>query len=403
MTTLRVRLAAPFDATAASAWWRAGEDGRVIDRGVGPPSQWPAGDRVEVAVAAGDVRIATLALPPMNDARRSAAAAFALEDQLAAPSGSSHLRVSAPASPGGPTVARIVDRSTLEWLDSRRPVIGRVVAEPDLVPQDGAWHWCIDGGGRGFVRRSDGSAFAAGPETDAGLPAELTAALAQARRAQGRTPLRIVVDGAVSPERLAAWSQAHGASFVRGTPWSLEQVPTRAWAAAPDLRDGLASTQGRASASVAHRFAPALWLAVAALALHLVGTTGTWVRDRYLAWRADRAVVAIAGDRGIADASDARTAEAALAKRAAAAAHAAGRTAEGDLLPLLARAAPALAALPAGTLRKLTYGDRRLVAELASLDEARVSSLVRELSVAGLAPVAAPAAGGVRIAMTAGS
>lgn len=400
MTTLRVRLLAPFDPSGSSTWWRAGDDGRVLDRGACPPQRWPAADRIEVALAAGDVRIAALAMPPMNDARRSAAAAFALEDQIAAPAETSHLVISAPAASGGPTVVRIAERSTIAWLDARRPPIDRVVAEPDLAPQDGAWHWCVDSEARGFVRRSDGSAFAVGPGVGAELPAELSAALAQVRRGPQRTPPRIVVDATVAPERLAQWSQAHGASFVRGAPWSLESLPPRAWSAAPDLRHGLASNNGARPATIAHRFAPALWLAVAAFILHVAGTTGSWVADRYDAWRADRAVVALAGDHGIADATDARTAESALVNLAAGVAHASGRMAEGDLLPVLARAAPALAALPSGTLRKLTYGDRRLVAELGALDAARVSALLRELSAAGLAAVAAPAAGGVRIAMT---
>lgn len=400
MTTLRVRLPAPFDPAAPAAWWRAGDDGRVIDRGNATPAHWPAADRIEVAVAPGDVRLAALALPPMNDARRPGAVAFALEDQLAAPAGASHLCISAPPVSGGSTLVRILDRSTIAWLAARRPAIDRVVAEPDLAPADDAWHWCVDAQGRGFVRRADGSAFAVGGPADAELPAELSAAIAQARRGGTGAPLRIVVDASATPERIAAWSKPGVATFVRGTPWTLERLPPRAWAAAPDLREGFAADPGAPRSSIARRFAPALALVLAALTLHVVATVGGWLHDRYAAWKADRAVVELARGQGIEGVSDARAAGAALERRAAATAHASGRMADGDLLPLIARAAPTLSALPSGSLRKLTYGERRLVAELGGLDEARMSGVVRDLAAAGLTAVAAPVAGGVRIAMT---
>jgi hypothetical protein len=71
--------------------------------------------------------------------------------------------------------------------------------------------------------------------------------------------------------------------------------------------------------------------------------------------------------------------------------------ADGDALPLIARAAGPLTTLPPGSVRKLTYGDRRLVADLGALDEARVARLMRDLRATGLAPVAAQAGGGLRI------
>lgn len=400
MVTLRVRLASPFDPAAPAHWWRADDDGRVLDRGSAAPPHWPPADRIEVALAPADVRIAALALPPMSDARRAGAAAFALEDQLAAPAETSHLHLAAPLSRGGSTVVRIADRATIAWLAARRPPIDRVVAEPDLAPSDGAWRWCVDAEGRGFVRRPDASAFAADVHADASLPAEIAAGIAKARREAGAAPIRIVADAPVAPERLAAWSQATGATFVRGAPWSLERVPAAAWRAAPDLREGLESVDGAPRASIARRFVPAIALVLAALALHVVVTLGGWFHDRYVAWRADRAVVAVARDAGLDAMPDAAAADTALAKLAAASIHRSARMADGDFLPLLARAAPMFAALPPGTLRKLSYADRRLVADLAALDEARVAKLVHDLAAAGLAPVAAPAGGGVRIAVT---
>jgi hypothetical protein len=274
------------------------------------------------------------------------------------------------------------------------------VAEPDLAPSDGTWRWCAGADGRGFVRRPDGSAFAADAPEGGELPAELAAALAHARRdtgTAGAAPARVVADAPVDAERLAAWSQATGATFARGTPWSLDRVPEAAWSSAPDVRMGRSAVAAMPPASVARHFVPAFALALAALALHVVLTTAGWARDRYVAWRADRAVVELARGAGIDPVPDARAAEAALAKRAAGTLHASARMSESDALPMIARAAGPLATLPPGSLRKLTYGDRRLVADLGALDEARVARLMRDLRAAGLAPVAAQAGGGLRI------
>lgn len=337
----------------------------------------------------------------MSETRRASAAAFALEDELASPVESLHVAVEAPGSRGGPTIARVVDRATIDALAARRPVVDRVVAEPDLVARDGAWHWCADAEGRAFVRRPDGSAFATDAPVSDELPIGLAAALARPAGRAGGAP-RVVVDAAVDPARFAAWSAATGAAFVAGTPWSLERVPSSAWAAAPDLRAGHATPAQVATPALVRRFAPAVALALAALALHVVATAAQWAHDRYAAWRADRATVELARAAGLGAMPDARAAERALAKRAAEALHGSARMADDDALPLIARAAAPLGALPEGTVRKLSYGDRRLVADLGAIDDARTARLLRELAAAGLESVAAPASGGVRVAATLG-
>ncbi|HZW74164.1 MAG TPA: hypothetical protein VFF43_11490, partial [Caldimonas sp.] len=77
--------------------------------------------------------------------------------------------------------------------------------------------------------------------------------------------------------------------------------------------------------------------------------------------------------------------------------HRAGLAARDDFVPLLARAAPALGALPAGALRGLSYGDGHVVLELQKLDPAQTSRVQRELQQAGLVAIAAPTASGARI------
>ena len=395
MTTLRVRLPAPFAPDASASWWRVDDAGRVVARGRSAANAWPAADRIEVAMSPIDVRIVALRLPPMPPSRLRAAAAFALEDQIAAPVESMHVGL-VPSPGAAPVIARVVDRDAIAWLAARRPAIDRVVAEPDLVERDGAWHWCVDADGTGFVRRADGSAFATeAPDGDA-LPVALAAALARAPR----EALRVVVDADIGADRLAGWSASAGVAFVRGTPWSLERRPAAAWVAAPDLRSGYAEASAERP-SVARAFAPAIVLVACAVALHAAATVGEWIHDRYVTWRADRDVVALARDEGLGAAPDARAAEAMLSRRAAATLHAAGRFAEGDVLPMIARAAGPLGSLPAGSVRKLTVSERRLVADVSALDDARVARLLQDLAAAGLAAVSAPVAGGVRVAATA--
>ena len=397
MSTLRIRLASPSDPDAPSPWWRTDSAGRVSDRGVGAPTAWPPADRTELMLGADTVRIVALSLPPVPEARRPAAVAYALEDQLA--ERAEDLRIFAPAPrPGRPVVARVVDRSTLEWIAARVPPIGRVIAEPDLVDDDGMWHWCADAQGRGFVRRDDGSAFATGASGGAGrLPAELEAALAEAAR-RGRVPDPVIVDATVPVDGLM---HASGARFVAGIPWAPEQRPDAAWSRAPDLlaapRDGAQDARpagGRA-------FVPAIAWLVAALAVQVVATLALAAQEWVVVWRTDREVVEVARASGI-DAPDATAAAAALARRAAQAAHGAGRSTDADLLPLLARASPVLAALPSGGVRRIAYADGRLTADLAGVDDGRANRLVRELSQAGLKPMSAPIAGGARVAVSAG-
>jgi hypothetical protein len=77
--------------------------------------------------------------------------------------------------------------------------------------------------------------------------------------------------------------------------------------------------------------------------------------------------------------------------------HRAGLAARDDFVPLLARAAPALATLPGGTLRGLAYADGHLVLELQKLDAAQTSRIQRELQQTGLIAIAAPTASGARL------
>jgi hypothetical protein len=131
--------------------------------------------------------------------------------------------------------------------------------------------------------------------------------------------------------------------------------------------------------------------------VHVTATIAEWISLRVETWRVRSALGDVARDAGITGAEDPA---AAIARRYADARHRAGLAAPADALPLLARAAPALAALPTGTLKSATYADGRWTFELAKLDAGAAERLEQQLAGAGLTTLAAtnPTSARMRVA-----
>ncbi len=395
MTTLRVLLSAPPDPDRADAWALFDAAGRRISQGRSTPAKWPAADALEAVVAAEAVRIVSLHLPPMPASRRMAAATFALEDQLAGPVEGNAVVLDAPAAEGA-ILARVTARSLLAALDRHAPRFARIVAEPDLAPPGAGWRWCGRDDG-GFVRRADGSAFPVGPRgSDGDLPPELAIALAQATRA-GTMPAEVSVELPVDSSDCGRWSERVGIAFRAGAPWRWDDAKT--FSRAPDLRAALAPERaGLPRGSLARLFVPAAALCALALLLHVAATAGTWVAQRIELARTERALVDVAAQAGVRDAT-VENAAANLAREHAARRHRAGLAAPGDALPLLARAAPAVAALPAGSLKSASYAARAWTFDLAAIDDTTLSTLVHRIAADGVPVVQARSASGVRVRM----
>src|SRR4030095_15997363 len=100
MTTLRVLIDAAPARDRAQAWALFDSADACMRAGRDPPDAWPALDRVKPGLAAAQERIASVALPPLPPARVAAAAAFAVDDQLAGPQDAQHLAAST-QQPGG--------------------------------------------------------------------------------------------------------------------------------------------------------------------------------------------------------------------------------------------------------------------------------------------------------------
>jgi hypothetical protein len=288
-------------------------------------------------------------------------------------------------------IAAVVARELAESL-SRVGRFDRAIAEPQLTEPTLSWRWC-ESATSAFVRTPDGGAFTVSPAAGPTLPPELLLALSQAARA-GNAPPEVIADRTVDPAWVAGWERASGVPFVAGTRWQWDtQAPGR-YASAIDLLDTLRAELAPPASPRRYRVATALGLGAAALVIHVLATFGTWVWGRLDLASADRRLNAIAREAAATDAAS-------LARAHADARHRAGLDASQDAMPLLARAAPALAALPAGSMKAATYAAGAWTLELAPLDEATLAGLDQRLAAAGLSWLHAKSATGVRARITA--
>jgi len=404
MTVLRVLVDAAPAADRAQSWALFDTAGGCVRKGRDRMAAWPPADRTELVVAASQVRIATIVLPPMPQSRVASAAAFALEDQLAGPKATHHLAVS-PRSQDGRVRVAIAARSLIDAIAKACPNAARIVAECDLATPAADWRWCsrdIEAGG--FVRRPDGSAFPTdAPSADGNLPAELTLALQQARRSQA-TGARVRIDAPVAAASasslLPGWQRATGVEFVRGMPWEWEAAEAKAFVDAIDLKpDRPESAKASTGTKRARLFAPALLLVAAALTLHVVASSIEWASLRLEARRDAREWMALAAAAGVPQ--DAMptpdAARVAFSKRYARIRHEHGLSAPEDALPLLARAAPALAALPPATVKRAAYADGHWTLDLALANSAAVEDLELRMRSAGVPALVAASPSGVRM------
>jgi len=405
MTTLRVLTSASPARGRAQSWALFDDAGACVRSGRDAPEGWPAADRVEAVLAASHVRIAAIALPPLAPARVAGAAAFAVEDQLAGPQDAQHLAVS-PQQPDGRVRVVIASRAPVAALRARHgndgPLarLSRVVAEPDLALPYNGWRWCGSASADGFVRRSDGSSFpVSATATPSALPPELMLALAHARR-DGKMPNEVRVEREAADADLVAWQRDNGVSFVRGATWRWSDAPAAAFASAVDLLQGdFALTRPPAAGAHRRLFVPALILASAALALHVVATIGEWGAQKIDSWRQSREWSALATSAGV-PAEAAATpalAQTAIAKRYADLRHAHAATAPDDALPLLARAAPALRALPAGSVKSASYASGHWTLDVTRTDSAALAEIDARLKEARVPALIASSATGARI------
>jgi len=370
------------------AWIRIDERGEIVERGEARIAQWPQDDETAVVLATSQARLVALDMPPMSRDRLERAVRLALDDAIASDADETAIALTVPRD--GKLLVALASRALLETIERGAPR-ARIVPEAALAPLLGGWIWCRPAAGSPFVRRDDGSAFSVSEPSAGDLPSEILVALKQAS-----TPPTIHCAFVCTANERAQWAAASGVTFVPAPPWRFEQASRATIVRAPDFsrraRDAVATSSHSWRA-----FRPALILAGLALAVHLAGLAATRASLAIENARLSHAIVDEAASLRVADATTPERAAAAIARAAAERRHAAGRMAPADALPLLARAAPALRTLPAGTLRSAHYATDAWTLELAALDGDRVSRVSRTLADAGLDVLTAPVAGGTRM------
>ncbi len=411
MTTLRVYLELPPDPAREAEWALFDQANRLIRRGRAPIAGWPSADSREAVIAARHGRLATVKLPPLPPPRVQSAASFALEEQLAGAPEDSHVAPGRQAADGSLRVA-IVGAAWMRAFQaaSKRCALRwqRVLLESDLaMPPAGGWCWCSESlDSSGFVRTDSGSSIAVGPPHAAALPEELALALAGSRRRP--RVVRVDVPG-VGQALLEHARTQTGVEFTAGTPWHWSGAQAAALDSAIDLQVGSFDTASTAPRTdIALLFRPALWIAGAALAIYVLAAAGVWITLQWQLRSLDRemstlAQVAVRDSVGnsvgssVANTAPDVAPASAIARRHGELRHRAGLPASNDLLPLLARAAPAMSAIPGGAIRSLHYADGHIVFDLQKLDPSQTTRLQRELQQQGLVAIAVPTASGARL------
>lgn len=403
MTTLRVYLDSAPDPARDADWVLFDDANRLVRRGRASVADWPAAERREAVIDAAHGRLATVKLPPLPPPRVQSAASFALEEQLAGAPEESHVAPGRQAADGSLRVAIV----GAEWMrafqaGSKRCGIRweRVLLESDLArPPAGGWCWCAESLARaGFIRTDEGSTIAVGPSHAGALPEEIALALA----GSGHRPRLVRVDIAGVGQTLLERARTQtGIEFTAGAPWSWSGAGAAAFESAIDLQAGAFDVASAAPRTDLMRlFRPALWIAGAALAIYALAGVGEWLALQWQLRALDREISALAQvaapDAASSAGSDVAPA-AAIARRDGELRHRAGLAAANDLLPLLARASPAMSALPGSAIRSLHYADGHVIFELQKLDPSQTTLLQRELQRQGLVAIAVPVANGARL------
>jgi hypothetical protein len=400
MNTLRVLLAGSPSRSRPASWTLFDDAGRSVQRGSDASDGWPRSERREAVLAADLVRIIALKIPPMPPTRLAAAAAFALEDQLATTGEAPKIAVSAQQS-DGTVLACIAAREAIAAVVAWEPPFDRIIAEPALAPIHTGWTWYASDAEGGFVRCSDGSAFAVGSKSaPSELPPELVSALKQTVHA-GASPRSVGVAHACDDATLARWTRELGIPFARVAPWRWDNASPEAFAAAPDLRVGeFGHAISAQPARIARLFRPALALAALALLLQIGATAVEWAWLKLDVWRTGRAITALAREAGLTDMESPAAAANAIARWHADLRHRAGQAAPSDALPLLARAAPALSSLPPSAVKSATYAGGAWTIELGAVDVGALAGVDRTLSGAGVTALQAKTGGGYRMRLS---
>ncbi len=315
-----------------------GEDGISIVREI------PRADQVIVVLPVARMFFTRATLPPGPPAKTAKLAAFAVEESIALAPEDVHAVVLDDARAGERLIG-VIDRewfaSALTELESAGLRPDRVIVESALIEAEaGVWTVVWTGNG-GFAALGGVEAIALDGSTDGRPPLGLKLA-ADERRALGvLRAVRVLLAGTAEPPDTARWGQSLHVPVTIGGRWLPEEIDARD-VAFPNLLPGAGGATWRSDEWLA-RFRPALLLGGAILAVHVALSLADWGRLWYEA-RNLRNGMETAFRKAFPEAKAVVDAGLQMNRNVADLRRAAGQPDPSDLVPLLAKLAPALAA-----------------------------------------------------------
>jgi general secretion pathway protein L len=324
--------------------WALRRDEQVKDGGA-RLADVPRAEETVLVVPVARVTFVRAALPQGPAARLAKLAPFAIEDAIVSAPEQVHCAVLDDDRTGERLIA-VLDR---EWLDGALTELAsfgikpdRAIVESALVVGDaGAWTvvWSGDGG---FVAFGGVEAITLDASVEGHPPLALKLALDERRRA-GAAPqtMRVLTAGAADPPDTAKWSASLRVPVALAGKW----LPEASDASAADCADLLPGARPGAWAAEGWlaRLKPAAALAAALVAAHVLVTVGDWARLAYEA-RGLRQQMEAVFRKAFPEAKAVIDPALQMRRNVADLRRAAGEPDAADLVPLLAKLAPALAA-----------------------------------------------------------
>ncbi len=364
MSTLRIYFSGSWrDTSSPCPWALCDETGAVLQSGNDPLSAMPKGKEC-IAIAAPDrVLSVGVRLPPGPRRRWQAALPFVAEEHTLPDPEDNHV-VPSRALADGRTMLAIVDKPWLgrivEACRTANLPLRRMTPETFLLAlAPGVWTLVWDGSS-GFVRTgsANGMALDNGDMDTAPLVLRLSLNSAQAalpEKIEVRFPQHVPEARRILPQ----WN---------GLPSAISAGPAWDWRREPIPADALNLLWGdfapRARISEWWpKLRPAALILLAALGVEAIGANIEWAmlahEKKTLTQDMERSFRTAFGEAGTLI-----NAPLQMQRNLAELRHRAGLPDDGDFLPLLDAAAPALAALPAGSVRGLHYESGRLDVDL---------------------------------------
>ncbi len=338
-------------------------------------------ERVQLVLPATQVLITRACVPQAARRRAGSVLAFAVEEKTVGEPNAN--QVSWLGSAGDADVLAVMDRQGLtRWRDALDTVGIRayeVHCETLLLPW-AAGEWSLAWDGReGFVRTGEfeGAATDCGDRESPPLSLRLLLDEANARSA-GPAAIAVSMTTPDAAPDLEAWQRSLGIALRLAGPWDWRTAPPHAGISLIQERQ-----RWRGFTRFRARLRPAAWIVSGALAIHAMALVTDWTRlageQRALRQHMEARFRAAFPD-AVAVVDPALQ----MRRKLAEARRAAGLSDSGDFLPMIETVAAGLKAVPAGSVRIVSYESGRLTLELAALDEATVRRMVARWLQAGL-------------------